>query len=119
MKSWENLDADVVKLLTKHYTRGRSGRSIDKVVVHYNAGNLTVEGCYSVWQTREASAHYQVEDDGRIGQLVYDYDQKRHIGKVFGSSCLTVYGDRSSSLHSGAQSGLALIVSRNVTNLDL
>ena len=80
MKSWENLDADVVKLLTKHYTRGRSGRSIDKVVVHYNAGNLTVEGCYSVWQTREASAHYQVEDDGRIGQLVYDSNTAWHCG---------------------------------------
>lgn len=78
MKSWENLDADVVKLLTKHYTSGRSGRSIDKVIVHYNAGNLTVEGCYSVWQTRKASAHYQVEDDGRIGQLVWDSNTAWH-----------------------------------------
>lgn len=80
MKNWDNLDADVVKLLTKHFTSGRSGRSINKVVVHYNAGNLTVEGCYSVWQNREASAHYQVEDGGRIGQLVYDRDTAWHAG---------------------------------------
>ena len=80
MKSWENLDADVVKLLSVHFTKGRSGRSINKVIVHYNAGNLTVEGCWSVWQNREASAHYQVEDGGRIGQLVYDGDTAWHAG---------------------------------------
>lgn len=71
---WDNLVADVNCILTKHFTEGRSGKSIDKVVVHHNAGNLTVEGCYSVWQSREASAHYQVETSGRIGQLVWDSD---------------------------------------------
>jgi len=78
MKNWATLDADVNKILTKHYTSGRSGAKINKVIVHYNAGNLTVEGCYSVWQTREASAHYQVEDGGRIGQLVWDSDTAWH-----------------------------------------
>lgn len=72
MKNWENLEADVDKILTVHFTKGRQGNSINKVVVHYNAGDLTVEGCYSVWQTRAASAHYQVESGGRIGQLVWD-----------------------------------------------
>lgn len=69
-----------MKILNKHYTSGRGGHAIDKIVVHYNAGNLSVEGCYSVWQSREASAHYQVEDDGRIGQLVYDRDTAWHCG---------------------------------------
>lgn len=78
MKSWEKCEADVVKLLNKHYTSGRSGHKIEFVVVHYNAGNLTVEGCWSVWQTRQASAHYQVEDDGRIGQLVWDSNTAWH-----------------------------------------
>ena len=55
---WKNLQPDVYKLLNTHYTAGREGRSIDKILVHYNAGNLTVEGCWSVWQTRPASAHY-------------------------------------------------------------
>ena len=80
MKNWKNCDADIVKILKKHFTKGRGGYKIDKIVVHYNAGNLTVEGCYSVWQNREASAHYQVEDDGRIGQLVWDRDTAWHCG---------------------------------------
>lgn len=80
MKNWENLDADVNCILTKHFTSGRSGARINKVIIHYNAGDLTVEGCYSVWQTREASAHYQVESGGRIGQLVWDSDTAWHAG---------------------------------------
>lgn len=80
MKDWENLTADVNKILSVHYTSGRSGAKVNKVIVHYNAGNLTVEGCYSVWQTRAASAHYQVESSGRIGQLVWDKDTAWHAG---------------------------------------
>lgn len=80
MKDWEALEADVDLILDRHYTAGRSGRTVDKVVEHYNAGNLSVEGCYSVWQTREASAHYQVEDGGRVGQLVWDRDTAWHAG---------------------------------------
>ena len=71
MKNWETLEADVNKILTKHFTKGRSGASINKIVVHYNAGNLTTEGCYSVWQTRAASAHYQVEDLASKYQLYW------------------------------------------------
>lgn len=77
---FENLNADVNKILTKHFTRGRGGYGIEFVVIHYNAGDLTVEGCYNVWQTREASAHYQVESSGRIGQLVWDRDMAWHAG---------------------------------------
>lgn len=80
MKNWNTLDADVVKLLNTHYTKGRRGAKIKHVVVHYNGGNLTTEGCYSVWQTRPASAHYQVEQSGRIGQLVYDSNTAWHAG---------------------------------------
>ena len=80
MKDWEKLEADVVRLLSIHYTRGRQGKRVDKVVEHYNAGNLTVEGCWGVWQSRPASAHYQVEDDGTIGQLVWDSNTAWHAG---------------------------------------
>lgn len=80
MKDWNALEADVNTILDKHFTKGRGGKKVNKVVVHYNAGNLSVEGCYSVWQTREASAHYQVEDGGRIGQLVWDSDTAWHAG---------------------------------------
>lgn len=80
MKDWNNLEADVNYILTKHFSKGRSGRNVEFVVIHYNAGNLTIEGCYSVWQVREASAHYQVESGGRIGQLVWDADTAWHAG---------------------------------------
>lgn len=80
MKSWEMLQADKNYLMNKHYTPGRKGRRINKVVIHHNAGDLTVEGCYSVWQTRQASAHYQVQSNGVIGQLVWDRDTAWHAG---------------------------------------
>lgn len=77
---WFGLNADKNMWLSKHFTAGRSGRKIQFVVIHYNGGNLTTEGCYSVWQTREASAHYQVESNGTVGQLVHDRDTAWHAG---------------------------------------
>lgn len=79
MKNWDKLEADENLILDKHYTPGRAGK-INKVVIHHNAGNLTIRGCYNVWQDREASAHYQVQSDGRIGQLVWDRDTAWHAG---------------------------------------
>lgn len=79
---WNNLIADETLLLDKHFTQGRGGRQIDKVVIHHNAGNLTVRGCYNVWQTRPASAHYQVESSGWIGQLVRDRDTAWHAANT-------------------------------------
>lgn len=77
---FENLNADVERILTQHYTAGRSGRSIEFTVLHYNAGDLTVEDCYQIWQSREASAQYQVCSDGTVGQLVNDWDTAWHAG---------------------------------------
>lgn len=77
---FENLSADVERILTQHYTAGRSGRSIEFTVLHYNAGDLTVEDCYQIWQSREASAQYQVCSDGTVGQLVNDWDTAWHAG---------------------------------------
>ncbi|WP_222705260.1 glycoside hydrolase domain-containing protein [Corynebacterium provencense] len=64
--------------LNKHYTPGRGGRRIKYIVRHHNAGILSIQGCWNVWQTREASAHYQVETTGRVGQLVRDEDTAWH-----------------------------------------
>lgn len=80
MKDWAALEPDEYKLLSKHFTPGREGRSINKIVIHHNAGCLSIQGCYDVWQTREASAHYQVDVNGRIGQLVNDWDTAWHAG---------------------------------------
>lgn len=80
MRSWETLQPDVYKLMNKHYTAGRGGRSINKIVIHHNGGSLTVDQIWDVWQTRQASAHYQVDTAGRIGQLVNDQDTAWHAG---------------------------------------
>ena len=85
MKNWENIEADENLILTKHFTPGRAG-AINKIVLHHNAGNLTIRGCYNVWQDREASAHYQVQSDGRIGQLVWDKDTAWHAGNFDANS---------------------------------
>ena len=62
--NFDTLEADVNMLVPVHYTSGRGGNQIEYIGIHYNAGDLTVEGCYNVWLTREASAHYQVESNG-------------------------------------------------------
>lgn len=80
MKNWDKLEADENLILDKHYTGGREGRKINKIIIHHNAGNLSIRGCYDVWQTRKASAHYQVDANGRIGQLVWDGDTAWHAG---------------------------------------
>lgn len=77
---WQNLVADESMILTRHYTAGRGGHAIDKVVVHHNDGDLSIADCYRVWQSREASAHYQVTSDGTVGQLVWDRDTAWHAG---------------------------------------
>lgn len=77
---YQNLRADVERFLTRHFSQGRDGNNIDKVVIHHNAGCLSVDDIYSVWQSREASAHYQVTEDGTVGQLVHDWDTAWHAG---------------------------------------
>lgn len=74
MKSWENLEPDVYRLMNKHFTPGRGGRKIRYIVRHHTAGVLTTDQVWNVWQDRQASANYIVEPSGRIGQLVNDWD---------------------------------------------
>lgn len=80
MADFVNLQPDEYRLMNVHYTAGRSGCKIDKIVLHHNAGNLSIDGIWNVWQTRQSSAHYQVDANGRIGQLVNDWDTAWHAG---------------------------------------
>ncbi|WP_312715442.1 peptidoglycan recognition protein family protein [Corynebacterium flavescens] len=82
MKSWTDLEPDRYRLLTRNYTPGRGGRSIKYVVIHHNAGVLSIDQIWEVWQTREASAHYQVTTAGEIGQLVNDSDTAWHAANL-------------------------------------
>lgn len=78
MKNWTTITADANKIMNKHFTKGRAGRMIDKIIVHHNAGSLSIDQIWKVWQTRKASAHYQVDTAGRVGQLVWDLDTAWH-----------------------------------------
>ena len=78
MRNWDTLEPDRVKLLNKHFTPGRGGKKIDKVVIHHNAGVLSIDQIWQVWQDRQASAHYQITTTGEIGQLVWDGNTAWH-----------------------------------------
>ena len=62
------------KLATSHYWTenysSRNGAKIEKIIIHHMAGALDAKGCYNVWKTREASAHYCIDKYGNIGQTV-------------------------------------------------
>lgn len=84
MRSWSQVEPDKYCLVGSHrYTKGRS-RPIDRIVIHHNAANnWTAEQVRDLWNnSREASAHYQVESDGTIAQLVNDSDTAWHAANA-------------------------------------
>lgn len=84
MKDWTNLEPDVYALVGSHrFTEGRA-RPIDRIVIHHNAANnWSTEQIRDLWNnSREASAHYQVESSGRIGQIVNDFDTAWHAANA-------------------------------------
>ena len=62
-----------------HYTGGRSGAKINKIVIHHAATtNFDVmPGC---WQTRQASAHYGIGKAGEIRAYVDEDNTAWHAG---------------------------------------
>lgn len=74
MVDYFKVQPDYTRLMQKHFTPGRGGRKIRYVVRHHNAGVSNTDQTWNTWQTRQASAHYQIEVNGRVGQLVYDRD---------------------------------------------
>ena len=77
---WTNVKADEEAILDNDFTAGREGHSIEKIVIHHNAGCLSIQQCHDLWERSGTSAHYQVQSDGRIGQLVWDTDTAWHAG---------------------------------------
>lgn len=57
--------------LSPHRTKPRQGK-IKGISIHTMAGPGSVEGCGQVFQTSEASSHYGIGPDGRIGQYVLE-----------------------------------------------
>lgn len=60
--------------ISPHRTSPRNHK-IDKITIHHMAGNLTIEGCGSVFQTRKASSNYGIGSDGRVGMYVEEADR--------------------------------------------
>ena len=48
---------------------------IDTITIHHMAGNLTIEQCGNVFQTREASSNYGIDSNGRVGMYVEEKDR--------------------------------------------
>lgn len=77
-----------VTKLTSHIgypdgSHGRGGCKIEKIFVHHMAGILTAEQCGNVFKTREASAHYGIDNKGRVGQYVKEEDTAWHCGSKY------------------------------------
>lgn len=49
--------------------------AIDKITIHHMAGNLSVEACGNVFQTKKASSNYGIGSDGRVGLYCNESDR--------------------------------------------
>ena len=49
--------------------------AIRKITIHHMAGNLSVETCGNVFQSKKASSNYGIGTDGRVGMYVEEKDR--------------------------------------------
>lgn len=49
--------------------------AIDKITIHHMAGNLSVETCGRIFQTKKASSNYGIGSDGRVGMYCEEKDR--------------------------------------------
>ena len=61
-------------LISPHKTSPRV-YPITKITIHHMAGNLTLEQCGRLFQTREAASNYGIDSKGRIGMFVEEKDR--------------------------------------------
>ncbi len=93
---WANLVADEGLWLDRHYTEGRGGHAIEGVTVHHMAGDLSLADCLRVWQAAPTSAHYAVDRDGRVAQMVHDRDTAWACGD-WDANCRTISVEHANS----------------------
>jgi len=57
---------------TNNYTVGRNGNTIEMITIHHMSGILSAEECGRIFQdaSRQASSHYGIGNDGKIGLYV-------------------------------------------------
>lgn len=61
-------------LISPHKNSPRNN-SIKKITIHHMAGNMTVEACGRLFQTRQASSNYGIDNYGRVGMYVEEKDR--------------------------------------------
>lgn len=62
-----------------HYSNGRSGAKVDKIVIHHMA-TTNYDIVPEIWKTREASAHYGIGKNGEIRAYVDEQNTAWHAG---------------------------------------
>ena len=69
---------DETRWMNKNFTKGRhfNGRAVkvEKITRHHMGGIGDAQQCWNWWQTRPASAHFAVDRNGKVGQLVREED---------------------------------------------
>jgi hypothetical protein len=55
------------------------------VTIHHNGGKLSLDGIYQVWRVRRASAHFQVDSAGNVGQYVKVNEYAWAVGNTYGN----------------------------------
>lgn len=55
------------------------------VTLHHNGGRLSLQGILDVWKTRKASAHFQSDSAGRLGQYVHVLEYAWATGTAIGN----------------------------------
>lgn len=55
------------------------------VTLHHNGGRLSLAGILEVWKTRPASAHFQSDKNGNLGQYVRVYEYAWAVGNTTGN----------------------------------
>lgn len=55
------------------------------VTLHHNAGRLSLQGILDVWKVRPASAHFQVDTSGDVGQYVKVNEYAWAVGNTAGN----------------------------------
>lgn len=84
-----NSNLVVYTKLSPHCTKPRSGK-IRGISIHTMAGPGSVEGCGQVFQTSEASSHYGIGPDGRIGQYVLEENRAWCCSHAVDHSVVTI-----------------------------
>ena len=74
--------SEFVQCYSRNYTRGRSGRSVDTIVVHYTGTEASAHNnlLYFSRNSAGASAHYFIDRDGTLCQSVDEGDTAWHCG---------------------------------------